>query len=424
MTRNLIQRLTQSRFGRQVGTVLGAQLLSLALGFVNTALLARWLGAGGKGTLDLVLLVPEVLALFLGLGVGVSNVYFASSRRFGVAELSANSVLLALGGTLAGSLLLVSLLVSGGAALLVPGVPPELLLAGLPLLAVALLRNAFAALLRGVDRISEQVAVDVGQQIGVLLLGLLLVGGLGAGLPGAVLAGGLARVGGGLAMALLVRQAGGRWWPRWHGAVLRATLDFGLRSYVANVLQFFNYRLDAFLVNGFLGPAAVGVYNVAVRLAELLWQLPNAVGFVLLPRAAASKPEALSRFTRRVFWLTSGVTAAGAAGLALLGQPLIVLLFSATFAEAYPALLLLLPGVVLLGGAKVLINDVVGRGFPHYNSITSGLGLVVTIALDLLLIPQLGINGAALASSASYAATFFLTLVIYQLVQRRSAAQS
>jgi O-antigen/teichoic acid export membrane protein len=225
-------------------------------------------------------------------------------------------------------------------------------------------------------------------------------------------------------MALLVRQAGGRWWPRWHGAVLRATLDFGLRSYVANVLQFFNYRLDAFLVNGFLGPAAVGVYNVAVRLAELLWQLPNAVGFVLLPRAAASKPEALSRFTRRVFWLTSGVTAAGAAGLALLGQPLIVLLFSATFAEAYPALLLLLPGVVLLGGAKVLINDVVGRGFPHYNSITSGLGLVVTIALDLLLIPQLGINGAALASSASYAATFFLTLVIYQLVQRRSAAQS
>ena len=69
---------------------------------------------------------------------------------------------------------------------------------------------------------------------------------------------------------------------------------------MGNVLQFFNYRLDLFLVNYFLGPSGVGIYTVAVSMGEMLWYLPNAVSFVIFPKAANTSKEAMNRFTPRV----------------------------------------------------------------------------------------------------------------------------
>lgn len=188
------------------------------------------------------------------------------------------------------------------------------------------------------------------------------------------------------------------------------------------MLQFFNYRLDAFIVNVFLGAAAVGIYGAAVSLAEMLWYLPNAVSFVIFPKAAAATAEEMNRFTPRVFRLTLALTAAGAVALALLGGLLIRLIYGPAFAAAYLPLLVLLPGVVLLGGGKVLSNEMAGRGLVHYNSIISGLALILTVALDLLLIPRLGLSGAALASTAAYTVTFFIALLFYRSVSRGAAA--
>ena len=68
-----------------------------------------------------------------------------------------------------------------------------------------------------------------------------------------------------------VQRAGGHLRPHYDPAILRQMLAFGLRGYVGNLLQFFNYRLDLFIVGILLGPAAVGIYTAAIGLAELLW---------------------------------------------------------------------------------------------------------------------------------------------------------
>jgi O-antigen/teichoic acid export membrane protein len=46
-----------------------------------------------------------------------------------------------------------------------------------------------------------------------------------------------------------------------------------------------------------------------------------------------------------------------------------------------------------------------GRGSPGLNSIVLGIGLVITVVLDLLLIPRYGALGAATASTAAYLCT-------------------
>ena len=129
----------------------------------------------------------------------------------------------------------------------------------------------------------------------------------------------------------------------------------------------------------------------------------------------------MNRFTPRVFLITLALTSLGAVVLALLGSFLINLIYTSAFASAYLPLLLLLPGVVLLGGAKVLTNEIAGRGYPQYNSINSGIALVLTVILDLVLIPRYGVPGAAFASSVAYTIIFFTSIIFYRAVSHRVA---
>jgi len=180
------------------------------------------------------------------------------------------------------------------------------------------------------------------------------------------------------------------------------------------------------LINCYLGSSDVGIYSVSVSIAELLWYLPNSVGFIIFPKAAASGKMEMRYFTKRVFSITLLLTFIGAIGLALIGKYLIIFVYSISFVSAYTPLLILLPGVVLLGGAKVLSNEMAGRGYPQLNSYVSGLSFIITIVLDLLLVPPMGIIGAAYASTFSYGFSFIVTggLFIFLEKKEKSREQS
>lgn len=408
-----------SKFARNVTSTFGAQLLMLLLATLNAAVIARLLGTSGKGILALTVLVPNVFALFLSGGISVANVYYTGQKRFDLPTLSANATAFTVMATALGGVIAAALYTSGLLAKLLPGVPLNLLALSMLGLPFSLLNSYFISLLQGRQLISRINLVSVLQRASTVALSLLLVAALGWGLTGAVLAVLVSSMVSVAVLGVMLRRLGARFWPRWDRLVIKTTLKFGLRGYVANVLQFFNYRLDLFLVNYFLGPSSTGIYTVAVAMAEMLWYLPNAIGFVIFTKAANTSAEAMNRFTPRVFRLTLALTAAGAVALAIIGKPFIEIVYSPAFASAYAPMLALLPGVVLLGGGKVLTNEIAGRGYPQYNSIASGVSLVLTVGLDLLLIPRLGVLGAAIASSIAYVAIFVLALVFYRTVAGR-----
>lgn len=417
----LIRIGKRGAFVRQVSVTFLAQGATLLLSLGTTAILARWLGPEGKGIVSLALLVPGMLALFLNGGVGISNVYFAGSRRYDVPTLTANSSTFALLATGLGAILVGGLAATSWSDRLLPGVALGLLLIAMLEFPIRLLMGYLNAILQGLQQIALVNLITLSDAGLTLILTIAFVIGLGMSRLGAILAS-LGAVTIAVAILyLLIRRTGGRIRPRWDLPVMRTTLSFGLRGYIGNVLQFFNYRLDMFLVNYFLGPAGVGIYGASVRLAEMLWYLPNAVSFVIFPKAAATRPEAMNRFTPRVFGFTLGLTILGGVVLAALGRFLILLIYSSAFLDAYIPMLALLPGVILLGGAKVLTNEIAGRGFPHYNSINAALSLILTVILDLVLIPRYQILGASLASSVAYTTTFVTAIGCYFWVSRRAS---
>jgi O-antigen/teichoic acid export membrane protein len=409
----------QGKFKKQVGTTLLTQLIGLVFSITTSVFIARWLGPEGKGIITMALLVPGMMVIFLNSGIGIANVYFAGSRQLNVSALEANSISFAFIGTALGGFILIGLFATGWIKSLVREVPPGLILLAMVGLPFGLLCGYFSTILQGLQRIVAINIVNLAQGIVTLALTLLLVVWFKIGVAGAVSAYLLAGLSSLIMLGLFLRQEGGEFISKWEPAIMRSTLSFGLKGQIGNILQFFNYRFDMFIVNYFLGPGDVGIYSISVGLAELLWHFPNAVGFVIFPKAASTKPEVMNIFTPRVFRITLGLTALGAVGLIFLGKPIIFSIYSSTFLPAYVPMLALLPGVVFLGSAKVLTNEIAGRGYPHYNSINAGLALVLTVILDLMLIPQYGVLGAALASSIAYMVIFFVAIGFYLGVSRR-----
>lgn len=424
LTTIIAKAKSPGRFTQNVANTVAVQVLSLVLSMGNAAIIARLLGADGKGVVQLALMIPAMLSLFLNGGIGVANAHFIGKKRFDVASLTSNAVTFAILATMIGAIIVALLVMTDALSSLIPGIPLGLFLLALSSLPLALLSGYFSTILQGLQNIR---AINIIKLI-VALLNLLFLGlflyYLQFGISGAVYASLLSSLVNIIVLAWYLRQHGAHFIPRWNREVLQTTLQFGLRGYIGNVLQFFNYRLDVFIVNFFLGPSGVGIYSVSTKLAELVWYFPNAVSFVIFPKAAAASANEMNNFTPRVFRVTLFISVLASIMIALIGRPLIRFIYSSEFSQAFLPLLVLLPGVILLGAARVLTNDIAGRGFPQYNSINSAMALIVTIGLDISLIPKFGILGASIASSIAYTLTFVMSLYFYRRVSLFSTLET
>jgi O-antigen/teichoic acid export membrane protein len=184
--------------------------------------------------------------------------------------------------------------------------------------------------------------------------------------------------------------------------VARAMARFGIQSYLANFASFFNYRLNGLIINGFLSVASLGYYSIAVAVSEGMWLLANGVSTVVFPRVASSERREADRLTAVVARNTLLATGLACLALLLVGRWLVEAIFGTRMLPAVTPLYLLLPGTVALSFGKVASSYFVGIGKPIYGAYVAPLNLVLTVVLDLVLIPRYGIEGAALATSIVY----------------------
>jgi O-antigen/teichoic acid export membrane protein len=205
---------------------------------------------------------------------------------------------------------------------------------------------------------------------------------------------------------------------RWSG--LWRAARFGRLTWGADFLQLINYRFDLFFLNALAGRAEVGRYSIAVALTAVGWMLPQALATVLFPRTARLSGEeedetaqSTGEIAVRHTVALLPITALALVVLALAGVPL---LYGSRYHATIGYSLLLIPGVVALGLAKVFSAIITGRGYPRYSLYNALITVPPTIALYLVLIPPLGATGAAISSTGSYLATTVLAAIFYRRV--------
>jgi O-antigen/teichoic acid export membrane protein len=189
----------------------------------------------------------------------------------------------------------------------------------------------------------------------------------------------------------------------------RELLAYGIKSHVANVAWLANGRLDQFIMSGLVSLSDLGHYSVAVSYATVLTSVAAAFATVLFPRVAQQR----SYQGRATIWRVVGANLVISVPLALImgavSARLLPLLFGQDFQPAVLPAMILLPGSILLGHNHILTDGLRGLGRPIIPSIAEVCGLLATVVGLLLLLPKLGVIGAALSSNIAY---FVVALIL------------
>jgi O-antigen/teichoic acid export membrane protein len=163
-----------------------------------------------------------------------------------------------------------------------------------------------------------------------------------------------------------------------------------------------NYRGDQWMLGAMVGPRELGLYSIAVAWAELLFYLPGVLVLVQRPDLVRASPsEAVRRALRvcRVGFVLSGA----AAGVMLLIAPFLCAgVFGERFHGSIDDLRVLSLGAFGIVAFELLRNALTAQRRPMLGSAAVGVAFVLTVALDLLLIPRYGGLGAAVATTAAY----------------------
>ena len=406
-----------------VALTFGTRLVMLVGMVGSSVVVARWLGPVGLGTLA-VLNTTVMLALQIGsAGLPSANTYFIARDRKSLGPVWANAVAFAI---IAGAGLTIAVIALAEIRPALFGDVPVRLLAivaiSIPFQLLILLGlNALLAM----DRIRQLNLLDSLAPALAFANAVVVLIILRANLTTLVVFNTASAIGIALAMVWAV----GRLWTRQKErracrpdvALLKQMLGYGMKFYVSIMASVVIFRADLLIVNHFRGAGEAGVYAVASQVSFLLMMLPAVIGMLLFPRVASAQDprgEFAIQVTRHVTFVMLIVCAAAAAGSFLL--PLI---YGPRFAEATIQLLILLPGVCLVGIESVLVQHFTGTGLPVAIPMFWLITLVLNLGLNLALVPVLGARGAALTSTLSYALIFVLVTIYFWMKSGRSPAE-
>jgi len=374
--------------------LLGRVLEYLAVG-VAGVLIARGLGPEGRGVYSLVSQSALWAVAFLVPGLAEAAIYLAGRGYYRLAQLWGNYLSWCLA---AMALLAAVALAASMVGLPVLGMEPWQLALALSGGAAVLLYQGAQTLLLGQGRAGCYVLAQVSGPlvrlagIGVAaLLGMTVTLVLGVWL-GATVAAAI------LALALLRLPLR----PAFDRQSMRSQLVFGGKGFAGWVLAALNHRVDVFIVGGVLGAAAVGQYTVAFNSAELSWWIPLAVGSILFPKASALSADAGIRLGAAACRRTLLVAALSIAVLGVSGHHLIPLLYGEEFRQSVTSFYVLLPSGLLYSVSKVLSSSLWGLGRPEVGIYAGAASLPAMLTLNVVLVPRIGIEGAAIASLVAY----------------------
>jgi O-antigen/teichoic acid export membrane protein len=399
---------------RSVSWTLVRQLASALLGLALTVLLTRMLGAEHFGWYSLAILLPTLLGTALDLGMTPATVYLIGAQKALPGDALQSNLISAVVLSSVGLGLGVLIIEFFGESLF-PGVPKGHLHLALVILPAAMLMALIHAVVHGMGAFAWLNRISLIPGLVTLLCAAYFVAHLKLGIVGALLAFFAGRtVAALLPLGRLMRESDGSGGDGVR-QFRRAAISYGLRAHPSTILNILNYRLDMILLSVLTGSTAVGIYAVAVMIAERLWLLPQAVSTVLLPTIAGMADRendrraltcSAARLTALVVLLSSGL-------LALIAPLVIAPIFGAEFAPAATGLLYLLPGIVLSAWGRVFGNDLAARGRPGINAWIAAVNLLVNVVANLILIPKFGLNGAAIATSLSYSVFALASALAY-----------
>jgi O-antigen/teichoic acid export membrane protein len=404
----------------QIGWTFATRLLMIFNSLAAGIIVAHWLGAEGVGQLAVINVAIATIVQLGSFGLPSSTTYFIAQNNGHLRAAAVNSLIFALG---VGALLALGL---SAVASLRPVwfgfVSPELIHIAAVSIPFQLIGLIGLNILLGLGKLREFNLLDLAGQSFVLINAVLVLLLLKRGITTLVTLNTAASILVSAVVVLLVISAKSLAQSRWRAdlALLRQMITYGLKFHISILASAIIIRADLLVVNHFRGAAEAGVYSVASQFALLLMLLPGVIATLIFPRVTSEQDARgettcqVSRYTTFIMFLCC---------LAAVPLSLVLpLVYGPAFSDSTKLLLILLPGVYLIGIESVLAQHFNALGVPRAIPLYWVATLVLNLVLVFALVPRFGAQGAAIASSISYAMIFALVALHFHTSTGQSFA--
>ena len=409
------QNQEYATFGRQVGYVVAANVVILLLSFLRIPILTKGLGASLYGTWSLINVTVSLIVPFAMLSFSMSIVRFLSAEKdAGKVKddfFSACSIVFISGTVFS---LLLFFLSDYLAAAIFKDVNQSLYIKlGAVLILLNSLHPVLLAFLRMRKKIGlytilnlSQHGLQVGLVVAALLLGYKLTGVITAVIISTIL---LIVI----ALYIIFRQTGFRV-PRF--SHMKSYLKWGIPlTPNAAILWIINVS-DRYMVSYFLGVAAAGVYSASYAIGHYASFALAPLGIVLYPTISKTYDEGNQGETRNYLKYSLKylmmIAIPAAFGLSILAKPLLQILTTPEFVAGSTVVPWVAFGAVLFCFYQMCVYIIHLVGKTHITVRLLGTSAALNVILNLILIPRMGIIGAAIATLVAYGVLGMLTLAV------------
>ena len=404
-----------TKYGQQVGYVIGANIALLLLGFIRLPILTKGLGATLYGTWSLINVTVTLIVPFALLGINSAIIRFLASEkdkgRIREDVLSACSVVFLSGAAFSILLFLFS-------DYLAASIFKDIHLSFyVKLASILILLDSIYMLILSFFRMQKKIglyttlnlsrnALVVGLIVLALLLGYKLTGVITAVIISVML---ICLV----ELLIILRQVGFHI-PRFSN--MKSYLKWGVpltpNSAISWIIKFSN----RYMVSYFMGITAAGVYSAAYRIGEYASFTLMALSIVLYPTIIKSYEEGNLSETRKYLKYSLKysmmIAIPSAFGLSILAKPILSILTTPEFITGTTVVPFVAFGAILFGLYQICLYIIYIANKTHLMVRLLGTSAALNIILNIILIPRMGIVGAAIATLIAYGVLGILTLLV------------
>ncbi|SEV96883.1 flippase [Natrinema salifodinae] len=196
----------------------------------------------------------------------------------------------------------------------------------------------------------------------------------------------------------------------------RRLLEYSLPLTATRSANVIDKQIDTVLIGVFLNPAAVGFYTLGKQVTDFVLAPAESLGFTISPNFGEQKAAGQLDEARRIYEtsLTNVLLLyiPAAVGLAIVAGPFLTMVFGADYAGAVPVLQVLAGFVVLQAITNLTSDSLDYLGRARERAIAKGGTAVANLVLNIILIPTVGVIGAAAATVATHSVYVAVNLYI------------
>lgn len=406
----------KKNFIKDILGILSSNLFAIIAGLLFGIILARVLGPEGKGVFTSLAVIPTIVVSFAALGIRRASIYHIGKKKHRADTIASAVIIILVGSStigIIGSIIafklianpIFSVLLIALTSLIIPFKLSSIYIGGIY---IGKENFRFANFLRWIQPLISLLILII--LVWILKLGV--TGAIISILTGSIVASVIAfsKIFKDFSIDLKIGLT-----------AIKEMLQLGIMYALSLLVMQLIYKIDILILEELSTLQEVGYYSIAVNISEQIWQLPLAIGIIIMSRSANEKKE--GEYNTSVTLLLRFSLVCGLAAWAVLHfiAPIIIpIIYGEAFSPASNILQTILPGIVLFIIFRILNSRLDGIGKPTVAIFTVIPALVINIILNYLWIPEFGGQGAAMATNVSYSFAAVLMIISYIKITKTS----